>query len=246
MEITALSKSWTSDWSRYLATRFVSLPMAALLLLLLATSWCVSLPTGAFEVLTDLAIATLLLLEFRLWDDLSDVQIDRARHPNRVLPRSAHLASFWWLLAIVATLAGVVAAWSRTWQGIAAFVAIHLLLAAWYRMPRRTVWETANYHFVLLKYPAFVVVLSMRHGASWGVTLIIALLSIYLALCVYEVWHDDRLRSRRVSRTIAGLEAGLLLLLVFGTYTRLGLTNHSDMSTSAPSGAAMSAERNRP
>ena len=45
-----------------------------------------------------------LLFQFRLWDDLFDIDYDRRNHPHRILSKQAGLSTFWILSIAVAAL----------------------------------------------------------------------------------------------------------------------------------------------
>lgn len=45
-----------------------------------------------------------LLFQFRLWDDLFDIDYDRRNHPHRILSKQARLSPFWILSFAVAAL----------------------------------------------------------------------------------------------------------------------------------------------
>lgn len=210
MEIAELLKSFAIEVWRYLSSRMISMRMALLLLLLVATAWCVSYPNGMLVSLADVVIVSLLLLEFRLWDDLCDVKYDRINHPERVLSHSRNLARFWWLLIVVATVAGSLVVWQRPRPSVLVLGVLHAVMVVWYPTPRRTNWKTVHYHIVLLKYPAFVFILANRFGETWDMFLPVAMVCSYLAMCVYEVWHDDHLRASRGPRALAAMETVLL------------------------------------
>lgn len=217
-----LSNSWMNDWRRYLATRCVSMRMAALAVLLLFTAWSLSFPESAVEAVTDLVILSLLLLQFRLWDDLSDVESDRVEHANRVLVQCGRLSRFWLLMGGVGMLNIVLVAWQRPSESVVALLLLHALLLAWYSLSTRIGWRIANYHIVLAKYPVFVFIVSARSLNGVEPAPMTVMACVYLVLCLYEVCDDARLRSGRVSLTVAGLETLILItLLVFGLRTQL-------------------------
>lgn len=235
MEIVELSKFWMIEFLRYLSSRFTSIWMAVLLLLLMAASWCVSFPQGSIAVLVDFAIVLPLLLQFRLWDDLCDIERDRRLHPERVLSRSHRLAAFWALLTLIAILGVILIIWQRPTRSVVALAVLNGVMFVWYSMPQRTKWQTANYHIVLLKYPTFVFILANRSGHFWGVLLASAMVGVYLTMCLYEVWHDDHLRSIRGPRIAAAIETVLLLsVLMFCLGSQFRSANSSRRSSNLP------------
>jgi hypothetical protein len=156
-----------------------------------------------------------LIAQFRLWDDLIDRSRDRAMHPQRVL---AQVRSTTPVVAAVAALGALnVLAVMLTSGTLAAsgLVVLIVLLAAWYhRYPHRDLLHT---HLLLAKYPCFVLI-----GAA-PITdptmAMIAAISVYCAMCLYEFLdHDEPLMHAR-KRVCAAHAGGLAVtpwLLGFG------------------------------
>jgi len=173
-----------SDWIRARALQ----PRVALLWLALLAA---TLAAGANGSPAWTAGATaLLVVQFRLWDDLEDIPYDRNWTPDRVLVRTGDLRFLW---AAAGTSFALVATALAYMQGpirAGAYVLVTVGVASLYRAmdptgPRRALRS----RLVLLKYPAFVLLLAEQAAAAS--TLISALL-IYVALVSYE-----QLESRR-------------------------------------------------
>jgi hypothetical protein len=133
----------------------------------------------------------LLVLQFRLWDDLEDVERDRLAHPERVLSRSP-VGEFRRLLAVLsgATLVGSAALSWTAFIGVAVLDACFLIA---YRVVRPRVSDvTWRFPLLLAKYPAFVVLVAATMGARAGGRLTVAALVAMAGACVYEVAHQQR------------------------------------------------------
>jgi hypothetical protein len=159
-----------------------------------------------------------LVLQFRLWDDLESLPEDRVEHPGRVLCQARSLLPFQLLLGTTATLTTALLLSSpRALLGYAALCALGLV---WYRWlsPRLSRGAVAA-HGLLLKYPAFVVLLHLATGEGVLPPLVPGL--IYLGFCVYELLHDSRLLSRPGMPVLLRAELlGLWALLLAALYQR--------------------------
>jgi hypothetical protein len=142
----------------------------------------------------DTLIALLLIAQFRLWDDLADIDRDRVAHPDRVLSRTTALERYVATCALLACANLVLARWCVSTTSAGLLLLLNAAVAAWYvmRPAHRSVFGDL---FLLLKYPIFVVILQ----AGWPLTPLeaFAALSIYAAACVFEVWHDVSSPLRR-------------------------------------------------
>ena len=206
-----LSSSPSAILLAYVRTRFPAwlALLLPLLLVLLALRERIVVPA---EFAAAYALALLLVFELRLWDDLCDREIDQQEHPERVLCRAASVRSFLGLLFVTIAINFVLAALLRPWWSLVALVAIHLLLAIWYRFREQILPERiANYHVVLLKYPVIVWILGARTAVDRAsLPLLYSLAAAYLGLCIYEVAHDASLRKLRGARICLAVECLLL------------------------------------
>ena len=129
------------------------------------------------------AVATLilLLLQFRLWDDLADVPRDRVEHPERFLPRCASFAPFHAALG-AAGIAGLLAVGFLSGLYAAlALVALNAAAALWYR--RAPARRTGSL-LVLAKYPVFSALIAP--APLDPPALAAACIAVYLAFCAHE------------------------------------------------------------
>jgi hypothetical protein len=129
------------------------------------------------------AVATLilLLLQFRLWDDLADVPRDRVEHPERFLPRCASFAPFHAALVTTAVASLLAVGLLSGLYAALALLALNGAAALWYR---RTPARRAGSLFVLAKYPVFSALIApapLDPMALGG-----ACIAVYFAFWIYE------------------------------------------------------------
>jgi hypothetical protein len=154
--------------------------------LLAAASWA-STPTPA-TLIHATALSALLLLQFRLWDDLEDRARDRATHPERLLVRTPAAPHRRALLCLA--LANVALCGINRWAAAVELALLDLVFHLAYRRIRRhlpdPVWR---FSILLSKYPALVVVLAAVLGAPQRGRLTVAALVAYSTACGYEALH---------------------------------------------------------
>jgi 4-hydroxybenzoate polyprenyltransferase len=154
----------------------------------LSAIWAAGTGHPASSYARSLLLMTLLVLQFRLWDDLEDVERDRAAHPRRVLVRSPVLP-FRWALVVLATLAlGVGALFSAV--AAAQVAALDVLFLIAYRLTRPQIPDVVwRFAVLLAKYPAFVAVTALAIGGAPDRRLALAMLVTMTGACLYEVVH---------------------------------------------------------
>lgn len=135
----------------------------------------------------DTGVALLLLLQFRLWDDLADRGADAPAHPNRVMVRAASVRRF---VALCTALAAINLALALGSSGLAAstLVVLHAALGLWYVL--RSGRSVAGDQLLLAKYPAFVLIVAGDRGLAAPLATAIAATAVYVAASIYEAWHD--------------------------------------------------------
>jgi hypothetical protein len=137
-----------------------------------------------------LGVMTLLFMQFRLWDDLEDLDRDRATHPDRVLVASRR-RPFQVLLVMLTAAAGF--ALAARGRALFAFGILCVVFLGAYRFVRPRVADAHwRYGVLLLKYPAFVGVVALGLGRPDASRLVAAALAAYLVTSLYEAWHHDR------------------------------------------------------
>lgn len=194
------------------AWRGSRMPLARFLPLALLLAWAAAAAstTGMGGVTGSQAAAVVLLAlgliaQFRLWDDLADRARDLRAHPGRVLANDE-------AVAVLTAASGALAAFNmlalgllRGWAQALAALVLGALVLLWYRVHRGR--GLVHAHVLLLKYPAFVVLLA---GAPvQGAALLLAAALVYCALCAFELLDDPALNTPAGVR-LAGLHAALL------------------------------------
>ena len=152
--------------------------------------------TFALDETAALAVVlmALLVVFFRVWDDIEDRGQDRVAHPDRVLPRGP-LALFLGLQGAIGMVAGALLL-TRSAASAAGFTALAAAACVGYRM-RARVADAAWSYALLLKYPACVAIVVMAIGVVRPGRLAIAMVIAYAGACAYEDLHN------RFSRPIA-------------------------------------------
>lgn len=137
-----------------------------------------------------------LVVQFRLLDDLADQVYGRAHHPERLLFRTARTFLFWLLLLAPLSLASgtMVYLLSRE-QGLVAYAALSCLLVVVYAEPLRLLRRRAvRAQLVLLKYPVFLVMTVPCHLCP---RLAIVVFLAYAAPSACHWLDDRRLRTAK-------------------------------------------------
>ncbi|MFN0165211.1 MAG: hypothetical protein ACKV22_02175 [Bryobacteraceae bacterium] len=161
---------------------------------------------GSGRAAAIVVLAILLLLQFRLWDDLADLPSDRKNHPERTLPRARSLRPFRIAVLLLATACmGLMAVLDPSGVKVAALAGLDLTFLCWYRF--RAGGFALGYHVVLMKYPLFVYFVTPEPA---GKSRLFAMAAVYLAACIYEALHDAGLRGIWAARYAAAVEATLL------------------------------------
>lgn len=202
----------------YLRERYASPVFVVLAALLTATGLASSPGTvDAASLARSLAIAWLLVLAFRIGDDLADAPRDGASHPDRVLVRVADRRPFMALLVATAALAVVVI--STAPQPLARLIAVAglaLALRAWYAV-RGDPQPLVAAHVVLVKYPIIALAAAPVLPRSMNGSVILTLAALYAVMCAHEAFDDPVLLASPAARRLALLETALVVpLLLLG------------------------------
>lgn len=174
----------------YARERLLTRRVMALCALVAGIALLVESPLIWTEAVARAGIIGLLVLQFRLWDDLADREHDGIHHSGRILPRSTQIHCFHLLLA---TLVIVTLAWLATldqsisrmiaYGGIAAVLALVYLLPL--ALPHGRFFRA---QLVLLKYPCFIL---LTLASPWQRVPLAGALACYLTLSVYD-WMDNK------------------------------------------------------
>ncbi len=214
--------AWWSEESRaYVRERF---PLALYVPLAVLLAVAAEVGSGTQPLVPrvrDGLLAWGLVFQFRLWDDLADRERDRRERPERVLSRARSPRPFHQLMAVA--IAGNVLLFGLPRPSLPVFigyVALQAVFAGWYAVMRHRVrWRIGAALVVLTKYPAFVALLAMPVGGAPAWRLPLAMAVVYLCFGVYELLHDERLRSSALSLPVLAGQAlalqGLLAGLVW-------------------------------
>jgi 4-hydroxybenzoate polyprenyltransferase len=156
---------------------------------------------------TELMIAALaalgFILSFRIWDDIEDRDIDRERHPDRVLPSAPTTTPFYAVglsLAALSTIPLISSPFAL--RRVAAVSLAAALLSIWYgaRSPERR-FHAFGEHVLAIKYPLIAYAVAPGLPADIVTPRVGILLSVlYLLICVYEYTEDIELRQIFTSR----------------------------------------------
>ena len=193
---------------RYGRTRFPAKLYLPLALFLCAAALAGGRALAPLDLTITLALATSLLFQFRLWDDLSDRERDRLEHPERVLTQTTSVTFFRTLIfaAFLCNSALIAASAGPRWR-LELFMLGNISFLLWYRWRRKLCRnEVARSHLLLGKYPFFVYLLSGESFQTSGARLPLAMLLVYLCFCVYELLHDTRLHRAEGARKILAVE----------------------------------------
>jgi len=180
-----------STFTAYLRERFrPSIFGPATALLVTAALWATSTTRTRAMILESVAIAVLLLLQFRLWDDLEDRERDRAAHPDRVLVRGL-LAPFRRALAALGLTNVALFAAIDSRAALTGLIVLDLTFWLAYRQLRPRLRDNFwRFQVLLLKYPAFVGLIAVGIGTPLPDRLAAAALAVYASACAYEFLHD--------------------------------------------------------
>jgi 4-hydroxybenzoate polyprenyltransferase len=193
--------------------------------LLLPASVGLALVAVGLETPATLSVAVvtagLLVAQFRIWDDLADRHRDTMDHPDRVLVNADSVTP------VRIACAGLTAAnfgWVFARDGFGASLALLIALnggaGVWYA--RRGVRTAAADHLLLAKYPAIVAIVAGTRLTVDPARTLLAMVSAYLAACVYEAWHD-RTSPAGGHRLLLASE-GILLVISLAALSMGGLS----------------------
>ena len=155
-----------------------------------AAVWAAGIGVGAASVATTFGLAVVLLLQFRLWDDLEDRERDRRLHPARVLVR-ADPTPFRHACMVLAAANVVLLVIAGSRDAVQGLICLDVFFGIAYGPVGRRLYDRIwRFQILLLKYPVFVYVLAVGLGAPIRVRLLISAVAVYLCACAYEALHD--------------------------------------------------------
>jgi len=215
---------------RYLAERSRPRMLGPLALVLAAVGLLIAPSSGVSvaRYVLSAAQALLLVLAFRVWDDLADRERDATEHPRRVMVtdrRTTPFVALGMALAVAAIEPIVFATDAQ--RRITALAIAGVCLAIWYNARRSPFASPLGEHVVLIKYPA--IAFAVAPGAlsfdtrTAALRAAATLASLYLLLCVYESFDDPALRASARARRIAITELALLVPLIIASASFSGV-----------------------
>jgi hypothetical protein len=206
----ASSKSLVNALARYARTRITTWRVAGLTALIAVAGVAASTYRSVDDSAHAMLISLLLVIQFRLWDDLADLRFDLEHHPGRVLVNETPwLARFqsvvvWLALALIGSLG-----YFRTELHVLAYSSLLGGFAAFYRWG--TVPRLLRVHVVNLKYPAFIYLASAHPGLQSFATIAAG---VYLLLMVIELATDPLLMPAMRRRRLLGFESAAFLIIL--------------------------------
>ena len=221
-----MSTSWT-EWAvpSYWRERF---PWRIFLPVIVFLAVPSLLSAGEASRLAILLLLLLLVFQFRLWDDLGDVETDRIEFPERVLSRRRSVAPFYWLWLAVA-VGVVVLLWGHRPLLVCYLVTVTAFLL-WYRWLSSHAPSVLRYHVVAVKYPIFVYIAAGLSSESRGPLLAATMALVYLTFVVYEPLHDQRLHRFPRINVVVGADVALWTIAALIT----SILARGDSADSAP------------
>jgi hypothetical protein len=198
MEIAVSSNSRINELVRYWQSRLPISIFVPLAVLLYAASLAAASKPTIVELVTNLLLSYTLVVQFRLLDDLADLRHDRFQYPDRVMSKAVSLGHYQFVVGLLFIINTLLIVLAKPVLALVLFIALTVTLQVWYTLPGRMLCRgIPNYHVVLLKYPLFVYVLAANMSSARAVLLIVAMVSVYLFVCIYEVVHDRRYYTRQ-------------------------------------------------
>jgi 4-hydroxybenzoate polyprenyltransferase len=180
MEISVSSASFAEPLAVWLGERMPPRLFGPAAAVILAGSAIAGSPTLAWLPGAG-ATLILLLLQFRLWDDLADVPRDRVEHPERFLPRCASFAPFHAALGAAGIASLLAVGLLSGLHAALGLVVLNTAAAVWYRRaPERRTGSLV----VLAKYPVFSALIAP--APLDALALAGACTAVYLVFCVHE------------------------------------------------------------
>lgn len=197
---------------RYALTRLLTMRVGALLLLALLASIAASPMITPDEMAATGLLLTLLIFQFRLWDDLADLPFDRDHFPQRVLAQREQHQLFYLAVALLAAVAGgMIFVWRTGLQFLIYLLLLTSFVFIYRRLASAKIPRIVRTHLVLLKYPAFIFIAppaGKLYLAAWVAA------TVYFCLTVFDLFSDPALTRFTARRWIISVEVMLLLLLL--------------------------------
>ena len=179
----------------YVVERFPLGVFAPFILLLSISAWLSTDTATPTALAKSVALTTMFVVQFRLWDDLADRERDRLTHAHRAIVRAPRGV----FLAALVAIAGVnLMAFASSRPISVELLAYDAAAMVMYGFGRSTISEHAwRYGVLPIKYAACVsLTVTAVDGAAFDRT-VYASVGAYVAAIAYEWWHTrpDAVRS---------------------------------------------------
>jgi SAM-dependent methyltransferase/4-hydroxybenzoate polyprenyltransferase len=155
------SNAAVAELVAYGRERIATTHFALLVAIVAGLGFAVARPQGAADALLRVALAFLLVVQFRLWDDVADREHDRLRHPERVLQRHKGRATPFLVAMGVLTvpILALLLLLDHDEARVGAYGLLALALAVVYGSHATTHGRVMRMGWVLLQFPVFVLLL---------------------------------------------------------------------------------------
>jgi 2-polyprenyl-3-methyl-5-hydroxy-6-metoxy-1,4-benzoquinol methylase len=185
METTVSSSSPLAELVAYGGERIAKVRIALLVALVAGLGFAVERPQDAASALIRIVLVALLVIQFRLWDDIADREHDRERHPERVLPRHQGRATPFLVLlgGLTVPILALLSTFENAGARVGAYGALAVVLAVVYGSQATAHGRVMRGGWLLLKYPVFVL-LPLAAPASPNAWVAAAI--AYLVVMLYD------------------------------------------------------------
>lgn len=209
-------KSCLNDLLVYINTRLLSWPVMLLWFVLTSTAIYISSYTNLFSIGSKFLLMGLLILQFRLWDDLADHVYDKANHPERILIMTPHLDFFKSICIGISLPIILILLVTNASYKFLSYFCLCLAMAAIYQFSTRfstNMSRLVRAHLILLKYPVFIALVASNYSLNIFIYLS---LSSWFILSLIDLVTDPSLQTSRYWQILAAIEfLTLLMLIVF-------------------------------
>ena len=207
-----MSRYWIDILLEYRCTRLPHVIYVPLAIFLATAAYSGADNADAGEWFFAAVLCYGLVVQFRLWDDLADIEEDRLRDPGRLLCRLQSTSGANRLLVIVSMVVLPLVLYRNAFgAGSWVYFALLAITAAWYGGGSRGDLSIATRSRIqLCKYPLFVLIVAPAPWPSGMPWLAVSMLMVYLSFVIFEFLDDDRIAVGKY----AGAELGAYLLFI--------------------------------
>ena len=197
------------ELGHYCATRLATPRVIALAALVSGLAIVASRAITGAMLAQSVALAILLIAQFRLLDDLADLEHDRRHHPERVLCRVQTTKAFIYALVVLGLGICALLLLGANALKLTVYALLLISFVVLYANLRENSNRLLRAHVVLIKYPVFLY-LCMYAPVDLSWALLAAVL--YYALCVWEIIDDAALRRHKGATAMLVIDTLLLVI----------------------------------